>query len=117
MVTDLSATTPDEVGWSLNGVVELDATAAGYGWFVDPTPQSNSEFRSGHSPAGMDLLTVVMHELGHQLGLLDVSNSAHPGDLMDVGLAPGVRRAYVSAYDLEMLGIDPSDTHHRRPRW
>src|SRR5262249_24977084 len=31
-VTDLSTTAPGEVGLALNGVVELDATAAGYGW-------------------------------------------------------------------------------------
>jgi hypothetical protein len=69
MITDLSATMPGDVGWSLNGVVELDATAAGYGWYVDPTPGSDNAFSGGKPVAGMDLLTVVMHELGHQLGL------------------------------------------------
>ena len=96
VVTDLSATTPGDVGWSLNGVVELDATAAGYGWFVNPTPANDSEFAAGKPPAGMDLL-MVMHELRHELGLLDLNDAAHPNDLMSEGLAPGVRRAYVSA--------------------
>jgi sugar lactone lactonase YvrE len=105
-VTDLSTTAPGEVGLALNGVVELDATAAGYGWFVDPTPRSDSEF-SGRKPppAGMDLLTVVMHELGHELGLSDLDPATHPGDLMAEGLAPGVRLARVSLYDRVLLGI------------
>jgi NHL repeat len=112
VVTDLSATTPGDVGWSLNGVVELDATAAGYGWFVDPTPQSDSEFSSGEPPAGMDLLTVVMHELGHQLGLQDLNDASHPIDLMSEGLTPGVRRAYVSVYDRELLGLQSLEAFH-----
>jgi hypothetical protein len=61
--------------------ITLDATAAGYGWFVDPTPSQDSEFRR-HLPTGaematpssvafghMDLLTVITHEIGHVLGL------------------------------------------------
>jgi hypothetical protein len=74
------------------GVVRLDATAAGFGWFVDPTPANDSEFASGKPPAGMDLLTVVMHELGHEVGLLDLDPATHPGDLMAQTLPPGVRR-------------------------
>src|SRR5204863_8404462 len=87
-------------------VVTLDATAAGHGWFVDPTPGDDSEFAlaggvEGRAPAGsaaagrMDLLTVVDHELGHVLGLDDLSASS--GDVMDVSLAEGVRRLPVAA--------------------
>jgi hypothetical protein len=85
-------------------VVTLDATAAGYGWFVDPTPADDSEFGSVTAPdelqAGpgspafgrMDLLTVVEHELGHVLGLNDLAPQAVPHDLLTETLAPGVRR-------------------------
>src|SRR5262249_57304648 len=85
-------------------VVTLDATAAGYGWFVDPTPADDTEFdgvvasqelqaRPG-SPAfaRMDLLTVVEHELGHVLGLGDLDPQTVPHDLLTETLAPGVRR-------------------------
>jgi hypothetical protein len=40
----------------------------------------------------MDLLTVVMHELGHVLGFGDVDTASHPYELMATDLAPGVRR-------------------------
>jgi sugar lactone lactonase YvrE len=108
-VTDLSDTVPNEVGVAELGVVRLDARAAGFGWFVDPTPANDSEFATSKPPAGMDLLTVVMHELGHELGLFDLNTAAHPGDLMAEGLAPGVRRAQVSAYDKALLGIPTHD--------
>ena len=39
----------------------------------------------------MDLLTVVTHELGHILGLADVSATQLPNDLMDTTLPTGVR--------------------------
>jgi hypothetical protein len=85
-------------------VVWLDATAAGYGWFVDLTPAGDSEFavvvatqellaRPGSPAFGrMDLLTVVEHELGHVLGLGDLDPQAVPHDLLTETLATGVRR-------------------------
>lgn len=60
--------------------VFLDSTADGHGWFVDSTPADDSEFDASsksfermaalNSPAygHMDLLSVIMHELGHVLG-------------------------------------------------
>ncbi len=76
--------------------VVLDATAAGYGWFVDPTPLQDEEFAADgsaltSSPASgrMDLLTVVLHELGHVAGLGDDAG----GDVMGGVLGAGVRRA------------------------
>jgi hypothetical protein len=52
-----------------DNVITIDVDAAGFGWYVDATPQSSSEFRGGRSPQGMDLLSVLTHELGHDLGL------------------------------------------------
>ena len=68
------------LGLATYGAITIDATAAGYGWFVDTTPDDASEFEAtetegilrayeGSLAEGkMDLLTVVSHELGHLLG-------------------------------------------------
>lgn len=78
----------------------IDRDADGRGWFVDPTPGDDREFlpaaSAGTLPAGpdspaagrFDLLTVVLHEFGHALGLPD-------GDAVGVmaeSLSPGERR-------------------------
>jgi hypothetical protein len=72
------------LGEYVPGAIYLDATADGYGWFLNPTA----------SPAAsqVDLLTVVMHEMGHALGLPDITT---PGstDLMTQALATGLRRS------------------------
>jgi hypothetical protein len=80
-------------------LVTLDATAAGYGWFVDANPVD--------SPAlgRMDLLTVVGHELGHVLGLADVDPQVAPNDLLTTTLDPGVRRLPLPSGDPVTLGI------------
>jgi hypothetical protein len=88
------------VGLTNGNQITLDATADGWGWNTDPT---NTDFTSmgvsgleatpGSAAAGkMDLLTVVEHELGHELGLADVDPLGHPSDLMAATLAPGIRR-------------------------
>jgi hypothetical protein len=77
-VADLSV---GDLAFSANQLIAIDRTAQGYGWFTDAT----------HLPAAdrVDLLTVLVHELGHQLGF-DVNQD--PSDVMDEYLAPGVRR-------------------------
>jgi hypothetical protein len=79
------------LGMAFPGAVWFDRTAAGYGWYLDPTPADDSEFPA--SPGGpaygkMDLLTVVEHELGHELGYEDTAGSG----LMGVFLGTGERR-------------------------
>ncbi len=76
-IADLPANT---LGLASGNVVLIDQDAAGYGWFIDPTPADDLEFRYdvssgalvsvGDSPASgrADLLTAIMHELGHMLG-------------------------------------------------
>jgi hypothetical protein len=86
---------------SANQVV-IDASAAGYGWFVDQTPLQDQEFRSidgesvapkGSAAAGhMDLLTVLLHELGHFAGWTEVNPALHPDALMALTLGTGTRR-------------------------
>ena len=96
VVVDLPGT---ELGLAQDGVLYLDRDAAGYGWFVDPTPNSNEEFqwRDGQLQAvdpravdRIDLLTVVEHELGHLAGLGDLSASG--SSLMSGQLPAGMRR-------------------------
>ncbi len=59
--------------------VQIDADAAGHGWFVDSSPHDDQEFElvfgdtlladyRSAAAGRMDLLTVVMHELGHVAG-------------------------------------------------
>jgi hypothetical protein len=69
-----------ELGEANGFTITLDDNAAGYGWFVDPTPADSSEYSvaadnsrsaaDADSPAfgRMDLLTVLLHEMGHVLG-------------------------------------------------
>jgi len=80
--------------------VLLDDDAAGFGWFVDRTPRSDEEFDVSLEPTEedsrafgkMDLLTVVMHEMGHLLGFGDVEAEVASGSLMADTLAVGLRR-------------------------
>jgi hypothetical protein len=83
--------------------ITLDTDAAGYGWFVDPTPLANEEFKPAtnhvfaawaRSPAAghMDLLTVLLHELGHAVGMPDLNGNDGGLALMAESLAPGMRR-------------------------
>jgi hypothetical protein len=48
---------------------------------------------------------VVMHELGHVLGLEDLDPEDSPHDLMSGTLATGVRRLYVHT-DVTILPLD-----------
>ena len=89
------------VGEGINANITLDTTAAGYNWFIDPTPADNSEYlptsnpdewvaKAGSAAAGkMDMLSVLLHEYGHALG---INHSADPNDYMGTTLTPGVRR-------------------------
>ena len=102
VVGDLPGTA---LGESAAGVdtIFLDSSAKGYGWFIDPTPGRDNEFpvqvakteeqaTSGPAAGEMDLLTVIMHEMGHFLGHSDLSPQAFPYDLMSADLAVGIRR-------------------------
>ena len=93
------------LGEEVSGTVFVDLDAAGRGWFIDQTPQDNAEFHfvrglgewiaDAHSPASsrMDLLTTVMHELGHVLGFDDQQAQRHSANLMTETLSTGVRRS------------------------
>ncbi len=101
------------LGLTGGNTVLMDADAAGYGWFVDPTPWDDAEFTAGAAPAGMDLLTAVMHEFGHILGFRDVP--AALDSLMSGTLEEGVRRLPEDMPALTMPETSKSSLLHFAP--
>ena len=103
-----------ELGRARSELVLIDDDGAGCGWFVDPTPDDDCEFddrrRAPHeSPAWgqSDLLTVVIHELGHVLGREHVDADQDPDGLMRETLDVSTRRLPFSAdAPLESAAID-----------
>lgn len=65
------------------GSMGIDDNAANGMWYFDPSPGDDFEFTTGlapfaggSGPAGTDLYSVVLHELGHGLGFLTGGNLA-----------------------------------------
>jgi carbonic anhydrase/acetyltransferase-like protein (isoleucine patch superfamily) len=86
------------LGQTVGTTVVIDADAAGFGWFVDASPEGDAEFgarvgdalaaAAGSAAVGrMDLLTVLAHEVAHALGF------DHGGvvEVLDETLTAGVR--------------------------
>src|SRR5690606_35219720 len=86
---------PGYLGLALGSTVYIDVDAAGHGWFIDATPGADEEFGDGaaspEAGSRVDLLTAVMHELGHVLGLEDAHGDGHDDELMAELLETGVR--------------------------
>jgi hemolysin type calcium-binding protein len=100
-VTVLAGNLPSGMlGETTGAQIVIDRSAAGWGWFVDPTPNDNSEFAirlssealaaSPSSPAAgrMDLLTTAVHEMGNVMGFPE--DRGH--DVMGMVLQAGERR-------------------------
>ena len=85
-IADLGGNT---LGLASGNTIWLDDNAAGWGWFVDPTPRSDSEFRAVGDQGEqnrIDLLSVLTHEIGHLLG-----HDHAEGGAMAETLAAGIR--------------------------
>ena len=119
-VTVEKADLPAEMlGRAVDQRIYVDNTAAGHGWFVDRTPTDDSEFNMHYVTAGqatssasvtygrVDLLTVMLHELGHILGRADLSESS-TNSLMLGTLPDGTRRTPdgSSFTDLQPLDVN-----------
>ncbi|MGB3639369.1 MAG: DNA/RNA non-specific endonuclease, partial [Rivularia sp. (in: cyanobacteria)] len=119
------------------GKILIDHNANGLGWFIDPTPFDHSEFSQTLTDTALlaaadseaygkyDLLTTILHEIGHLAGFIygynefdrhiqningkktfvadnftatlspdgsHLDSTAHPYDLMNTTLRPGVRK-------------------------
>ena len=80
-IVDLPGNT---LGLAAGDVIWIDINAAGFGWYVGMSEQKSSDASADR----MDLLSAVMHELGHLFGL------SHEDDLdsvMEDELRPGQR--------------------------
>ncbi|RYE81520.1 MAG: tandem-95 repeat protein [Oxalobacteraceae bacterium] len=89
-------------GSGVNSFINISPTAAGHGWYLDPTPVDNTDdflptadktiwrAKAGSAADGkMDLLSVPLHEYGHVLGL---EHNGDSSDFMAATLQPGERR-------------------------
>jgi hypothetical protein len=86
----------DSLAEYLDGRITIDVDAGGHGWFVDPTPSDDREFSgngavlhatpTGRADGGIDLLSVLAHEMGHAIGF-----GHSEGGVMDDDRLPGER--------------------------
>ena len=81
------------LGQAVGNLITIDRNAAGHGWYVNRNMQTDDEFNRFKSPDGVDLLTVVMHEMGHALGFEHDDPNDNIATLMDDTLGSGERRS------------------------
>ena len=111
--TDLPGTALGQTtGEGATASITLDQNAAGHNWYIDPTPLDDSDdylptsdatvFKAKAGSAAdskMDMLSVLLHEYGHALGL---EHSGAASDFMAASLQPGVRKL-PSAAELTLM--------------
>ena len=99
-------------------IIRVDSNAGGTGWYVNGSTGSDAEFSSASSatrlytqptgaPAGrLDLLTALMHEMGHALGLEDSYLAQDRESLMYGFLTMGERRLPAKG---QAVGVTPHE--------
>ena len=105
----------DQLGQAGHGIIRIDDDGLRLGWFIDPNPSSDDAFVSPGvhqslaiagqpSASHFDLLTVVMHELGHIAGYPDlIATTTREPTLMTETLPVGVRRIPVVNQDASIF--------------
>ncbi len=110
VVFGLGELSGQQLGLHQGGTILIDTNAAGRGWFIDPTPETDEEFAANGNAIALeaqgrvDLLSVVLHELGHHLGLPDLYAENEAGELMSATIRAGHRQRP------EQSGIDDAFT-------
>ncbi len=92
------------LGEQIGNHIIIDANAAGYGWYIDGHPMDPSAFAinlvdgnawqattTSGAYGHMDLLTVIMHEIGHAIGEPGLPYDANHPQVMAEQLATGTR--------------------------
>jgi hypothetical protein len=113
------------LGYAGEARIEIDDNAVGHGWYIDAAAADDAEFSiqiaspelqaaaGSEAAQGVDLLTVLMHEFGHILGLEDLDDVVSPNSLMTENLGTGVRRlpspASIAAVDAAVQSASPSE--------
>jgi DNA/RNA endonuclease G (NUC1)/PKD repeat protein len=118
-------------GTPKTATITIDDDANGVGWFIDTTPQDNSEFRRGdggtgglgdyyitdpNSPASgkYDLLTAILHEMGHTLGIINgysefdqhIKNGIFTTDTFSTKLTPDGSHLDSTLYPYDLMNTN-----------
>lgn len=91
------------IGRASGDTVWLDSNAAGWGWFIDPTPEDDTEFLMPGDQGErdhLDLLSAITHELSHLFG-----NEHDEEGLMSETLDTG-ERLLLSSHPVDASSLD-----------
>ncbi|MDF1753391.1 MAG: tandem-95 repeat protein [Verrucomicrobiales bacterium] len=102
--------------------IQIDIDAAGEGWFIDITPFEHEEFgvqqsltalraTEGDAANGIDLLSVLIHEQGHVLGLVDTYEAIGKSNVMYGFFDEGERRLAADGQAAEAEALSLNGAH------
>ncbi len=116
-----SITSYNTNGTPKTATISIDNDANGVGWFLDTTPQDNSEFTgvdnylqatpNSAASGKYDLLTTILHEMGHTLGIINgysefnkyVKNGIFTTDTLTTKLTPDGSHLDSTLYPYDLM--------------